>query len=173
MRPTGGIGIAWDSRAAVTVEDVGLWTLRAIGALYLLGGLFGMRQAFFWGKLEPQMDQLLDMLDGLDADRKGESAPPARVTDNNRNWWLFAGAVLLAVSGGAMLVGHRSAAALLALLVIQQMAYFIRQRRMELRAQTAEHAEEARPERSTVNAFFGSLAVALLAAWLFHRGVLL
>jgi hypothetical protein len=47
------------------------------------------------------------------------------------------------------------------------MLYFVRQRRRELAAGSdADAADEARPARSTINAFFFSLVMAVLAAWL-------
>jgi hypothetical protein len=51
------------------------------------------------------------------------------------------------------------------------MLYFIRQRRRELRA-SVEDAPGERPSRQTINAFFFSLIVAVLAGWLYWRGAL-
>ncbi len=157
----------------MTLESVLVWVLRAWGLLYLLAGLWGMRQSFFWGRLEPDMDKLLDMMDAMRADTEGQPPAPPRKTDHNRHWWLFSGCVLLALAGGAMIVAHRSAAVLLALLIVHQMIYFIRQRRRELTAGGPEEAEEARPAQSTVNGFFVALVIALMTGWLYWRGALL
>lgn len=131
-----------------------------------------MRQFWFWGRLEPQMDQLLDMMDALDADAKGQTQPAPRVTDMGRNWWLLSGAVLLVIAGAVMALAHRAAVPLLAAIILHQMFYFVRQRRRELDAPNAEQAEEARPQQSTINAFFTALGVTVLAAWLFAQGAL-
>ncbi len=146
--------------------------LRGFGLLYIVGGLFGVRQAWFWGRLEPQMDQLLDMMDQISADNEGKPTPAPRVTDNARNWWLLTGCVMLVITGVFMALAHRAAVILLALVVLHQMAYFIRQRRRELDAPNAEQAEEARPQQSTINGFFTALAVTVLAAGLYYRDAL-
>lgn len=156
----------------MTTVEIATWVLRIIGAAYFLGGLFGMRQAFFMLRAEPSMDELLDTLDKYSAENEGRDAPPPRVTDSGRMWWLLSGAFVLTLAGGAMMAAHRSAAVLLALILVHQMLYFVRQRRRELAAPNEDQASEARPARATINGFLSSIPVVLLAAWLFHRGAL-
>lgn len=156
----------------MSVVEIATWALRVIGAAYFLGGLFGMRQAFFMLRAEPMMDELLDTLDAYSAENEGRPAPEARVTDSGRMWWLFSGAFVLTLAGGAMMAAHRSAAVLLAFVLVHQMLYFVRQRRRELAAPNEDQASEARPAQATINGFLACIPVVLLAAWLFHRGAL-
>jgi hypothetical protein len=151
--------------------EIGEWVLRAFGVLYCLGGVFGARQAWMMLQLEPQMDQLLDVLDTYSA---GEGAPPApaRETDRGRQMWLLAGALFLIPTGILMVMANAWAIACLAIVIVHQMLYFVRQRRQELRAKTAEHADEARPAPATINGFFGALVLTVLAAWLGAEGAL-
>lgn len=156
----------------MTAVELATWVLRIIGAAYFLGGLFGMRQAFFMLQMGPKLDELMDTLDAYAAENEGRAAPQTRVSDNGRNWWLLSGAFVLTLAGGAMMAAHRSAAVLLALILVHQMLYFVRQRRRELIAPNEDQASEARPARATINGFLSSIPVVLLAAWLFHRGAL-
>lgn len=155
--------------------DVLIWVLRAFGALYVLGGLFLARQMWFWARIGPSMNKLARTLSDFQAELEPEKPrpAPALTEDVGRSWWLFAGAILTAVSGVAMLIGHRAAVPLLALLVVQQMLYFIRQRRAELRASSRADAEEARPTQATINGFVTALLLAVLAAWLGWQGALI
>ncbi len=153
-------------------SDIGVWVLRAAGALYLVGAAIGVRHAIFAIRAEPMMDSMLDILDRINAENSDKPIPVERVTDNGRNWWLLAGSILLGLAGAAMLAAHVSALPLLVLLVLQQMLYFWRQRRRELAAPNEDQASEARPQRSTINGFFGSLLVTVLAAWLYFENAL-
>lgn len=152
--------------------DLAVWLLRAIGLFYFIGGVFALRQAWFMHRAEPAMDEMLDMLDALQADREGAPPPAKRDTDRGRALWLIAGALILIAAGAAMAFAHPACVALLSLLVLQQMIYFVRQRGMERKAPNAEIAEEARPTSATINAFFGALAVTIFAAWLYWMGAL-
>ena len=154
----------------MSIETGLLWVLRLFGALYLVGGIMGARQAWFWARLEPDMQRVTKMLENWDGDNS--RYPDADEVDNGRNWWLFAGCVLTAMAGLAMLLGHAASVGLLAAVIVHQLFYFVRQRRRELAAKTPADAEEARPQRSTINGFFGALIMAVLAAWLFHEGAL-
>ncbi len=118
------------------------------------------------------MDQMLDMLDAMSADEAGAPPPVQRVTDRGRAVWLIAGALVLIAASAAMVFARTVCVALLAALVVQQMLYFVRQRRMELKAPNAEIADEARPTPATINAFYGALAVTVFAAWLYWMGAL-
>lgn len=159
----------------MSLADVLIWVLRAFGALYLIGGLFLARQMWFWARIGPSMNELSRTIAAFQAEMEPEKPKPApAVTDDvSRSWWLFAGGLITAAAGAAMLIGHRAAIALLALLVAQQMLYFIRQRRVELRAATRDDAEEARPTQATINGFATALLLAVLAAWLGWQGALI
>lgn len=153
----------------MSAADVLVWVLRGFGALYLIGGIWGARQAYFWARMGPDLNRLSAIADEL-----SDAAAPAKPIepDNARNWWVFTGAVLLTFAGAAMLLAHASAVALLSAIIVHQMLYFLRQRRRELAARTAEDADEARPQRATINGFFSGLVMAVLAAWLYYEGAL-
>jgi hypothetical protein len=152
----------------MTGPDIGVWILRGFGALWIFGALFGLRQLWFGSKIDQAIEKLEQM-----AREFGETPPPREPEDKGREAWMIAGLVLLFAAGVAMVLAHRLAVPLLATLIIQQLGYFIRQRRRELRAKTPEEAAEARPERTTVNGFITSLLMATLAAWLFYEDRLL
>lgn len=151
----------------MSAADFLVWVLRAFGALYLIGGIWGARQAWFWARMGPDLNRLSAIADEL-TETKGKPIDP----DIARNWWVFSGAVLLIFAGAAMLLAHASAVLLLSAIIVHQMLYFLRQRRRELAAPSPEDAEEARPQRATVNGFFSGLVMAVLAAWLYYEGAL-
>lgn len=159
----------------MTFADSLVWVLRAFGVLYLIGGVFAARQSWFWARLGPDMTKLARMMRdiGEEAGEPNEAAGDLIAgADHGRPWWVFTGSLLLIAAGAAMALGHASSVLLLSLIIVHQMLYFIRQRRLELRASTPEAAAEARPERSTVSGFFWALIVAALAAWLRWQGAL-
>jgi hypothetical protein len=126
---------------------------RIVGALWVIGGVFLARQLLALGKIERALDQI-----GGDPDQKD---------DRGRDRWMLAGGALTALAGAAMLVGSWLSIPALCCVIAHQMLYFVRQRRRELAAGSdADAADEARPARSTINAFFFSLVMAVLAAWL-------
>jgi hypothetical protein len=127
---------------------------------------------WFWARLGPTMDAFYAAAEDMQAEREGRAPAPLEDDDTARSWWLFAGSVLTAVAGFAMLLGHQLAPLLLALLIAQQILYFIRQRRHELSATSEDLRVEARPNRATVNGFYGALAMGVLAAWLEWQGAL-
>jgi hypothetical protein len=133
---------------------------RAIGALWVVGGVFLLRQ--LW--VNRDLDQAMRMLEKA----LGESSED----DHGRARWMAVGGVLTVLTGAAMLLALKLSVALLAALILHQMLYFIRQRRRELAARNAADAEEAQPSIQTRNAFIFSLGVAVLAAWLLYRGQL-
>ncbi|MGE0596918.1 MAG: hypothetical protein AB7P07_11150 [Hyphomonadaceae bacterium] len=147
-----------------------VWVLRFFGALYLVGGLWGARQFWFWARMGPSLNELSRIADGLG--EPGATPQKPIEPDNARNWWLLLGALLTAASGAAMLLAHALSVPLLSAVIVHQLFYFIRQRRRELAAATAEDAEEARPAPATVNGFFSGLVMAVLAAWLYSAGAL-
>ena len=148
-------------------DQIVLWVLRGFGALWVVGAVFLLRQLWFNAKLDPMIATLEKMAEDM-------GAPPEKAkvdVDNGRERWMAVGGVLTLAAGVAMLLGHRLAVPLLAALIVQQILYFIRQRRRELRASPADAAME-RPTQQTVNGFYTSLLAALLAAWLYWRGQL-
>ncbi|MBU6371262.1 MAG: hypothetical protein KJS97_00925 [Alphaproteobacteria bacterium] len=140
------------------VADGALWLLRAIGALWLVGGLFLIRQLLTFGPLERALDQL--------------SPDAAESADRGRDAWMLAGGVTTALAGALLLAGTRWALLGLCAVIVHQMAYFVRQRRRELAAKTEDGAEDARPARATINAFFFSLCVAVLTSWVVSQGAM-
>jgi hypothetical protein len=150
------------------MDVVILWLMRLLGALWLGGSLFLLRQLWFNAKLDPMIDALEKM-----AAEMGAPPDDAKIdVDNGRERWLAAGAVLTLATGAAMVVGSRFAAPLAAALIVQQLLYFVRQRRRELRALNAAAAAQERPSRAAVNGFYTTLLGAVLAAWLLWRGLL-
>jgi hypothetical protein len=155
------------------IVEIATWVLRVFGALYLIAGLIAARQMYFWARIAPSINEFARVAEEFTADVEGrEPRPPALNEDGGRSWWLFAGSLLLAIAGVAMLLPHWSAVPLLAAIIVHQLVYFIRQRRRELKAATPDAAVEARPNRATINGFFGGLIMAVLAAWLYYEGAL-
>ena len=152
----------------MTVEEVALIILRIVGVLWILGAVFLMRQLWFNSRLDPMIEQLDRLAKEMGAPGSGKKLD----IDNGRERWMAAGGVIMLAAGIAMGLGHRLAVALLAAMVVQQLLYFLRQRRRELNAADAGDAVLERPSRQTVNAFFFSLGVTVLAGWLYWRGAL-
>jgi hypothetical protein len=128
-----------------------------------------MRQLWFNAQLDP-------MIAALEKAAEELGAPPEKAkidVDNGRERWMALGAVLTLACGVAMIFGHRLAVPLLCVLILQQMAYFARQNRREQRAPDAAAALGERPSQQTVNAFYTSLFMAVVAALLYARGMLL
>lgn len=151
------------------VDQIGLWLFRLMGALWAVGAVFLMRQLWFNAQLDP-------MIAALEKAAEDLGAPPEKAkidVDNGRERWMAVGAVLTLACGVAMVVGHRLAVPLLCASILQQMAYFVRQHRREQRAPDAAAALGEQPSRETVNAFYTSLVMAVLAALLYARGMLL
>jgi hypothetical protein len=151
----------------MTLLDLGEGVLRLFGVLYALGALWLLNQM----RTYHFMDKALDKISGL-ADELDPSRPPRTPVDLGRNLWTMAGGVLLLAAGVTMALGLRVSVVALAALTLHQMIYFIRQRRRELAATSAEDAEDARPAQSTRNGFFSGLAMLVLAAWLERSGAL-
>lgn len=156
----------------MTVTAVLVWVLRLFGALYLVGGVWMARQMWFWVRMGDTIDAFYAAAESIQAETEGRAPGPVEKDDIGRSWWLLIGAVLTALCGLAMLLGHRLAPLLLSLLIAQQLLYFIRQRRRELRAVTADAKAEERPSETTVNGFYGALVMAVLAGWLGWQGAL-
>ncbi|MGE3301602.1 MAG: hypothetical protein AB7M12_00635 [Hyphomonadaceae bacterium] len=150
--------------ATLTIVDLAAAALRLMGVLWVVGGLMLMREL----RRNAQLDSIIETLDKLAEDASRPNAPDW--ADAGRDRWLFAGGVLTIASGVAMALASRFAVPLLAGSIVHQLLYFVRQRRRELRAPTPEAAAAERPTAHTVNGFFMALAMAVLAAWLYHAG---
>lgn len=152
-----------------------VWVLRAFGVLYVLGAVFLVRQLRMDAFLDRAISQIETMTDeiGADLERKAPTRSTLPPDDPGRRAWLMSGAVLLFIAGVAMAIGHRLAVPLMVLLIVQQLAYFMRQRRRELRAATPEEAADARPAQSTRNGLYWCLVLTVFAAWLGWQGALL
>lgn len=149
----------------MTLVDVGEGVLRAFGILYVVGAgftLWALRLDFFLDKALAQLELAL-------AGGDGEPPPPS---DPGRKWWLAAGGVLTFAAGATMALGLRLAVPALVLLMLHQIAYLLRQRRLELKASTPAAAEDARPTQATRNGFYSCVAQTILAAWLGWAGAL-
>jgi hypothetical protein len=151
----------------MSVEAAGLIFLRIVGVLWIVGGGFLLHQLWLNSKLDPMIEQLELMAREMGAPPGAEKID----VDNNRERWMAVGAVALILAGIAMGLGHHAAVWLLAVVIVHQLLYFIRQRRRELRA-SSQDAYTERPSRETINAFFFSLIMAVLAGWLSWRGAL-
>lgn len=154
--------------------DILVWVLRGFGALYLVGGVLGVRQAWFWARMSPDLDRMTRLLQSFDLKGDEQAFPEEELVqeDRGRHWWLLSGCVLLIVAGAAMVAAHRLAVLLLSLIIVQQLFYFARQRRRERRAPNRATAEDARVEPSTINGFYVALIVTVFAAWLYWQGAL-
>lgn len=152
-----------------------VWVLRVFGVMYVVGAVFMVRQLRMDAFLDRAIAQIETMTDQIAADleQKAPTRSALPPDDPGRRAWLMSGAVLLFVVGVAMAIGHRIAVPLMALLVVQQLAYFIRQRRRELRAATPAEAADARPANTTRNGLYWCLILTVFAAWLGWQGVLL
>lgn len=128
------------------------WTLRGFGLFWIVGGgvaIHKARQAAF-------IDHVLGALSGTPED-------PLLTR------FLFVGAVLTLISGIGLTFASVWALVPLVLLVMSQLVYFKLLKRKHDRAQTDEERDEARPQQSTVNAFWLSLLLTMatvLAVWL-------
>jgi hypothetical protein len=153
----------------VILEQAALWLLRLMGALWVIGAVFLMRQLWFNAQLGPMITALEKAAEEL-----GARLEEAKIdVDNGRERWMAFGTVLTLACGVAMVVGHRLVVPLLCALILQQMAYFARQHRRGQGTSDALAALGERPSQQTVNAFYTSLFVAALAALLYARGMLL
>ncbi|HWA21856.1 MAG TPA: hypothetical protein VG735_05615 [Caulobacterales bacterium] len=151
----------------MSAEAAGLILLRIVGVLWIVGGGFLLHRLWLNSRLDPMIEKLDRMAREMGAPDSGK---PLDI-DNNRERWMAVGAIFLMLAGIAMGLGHRAAIPLLAAVIMHQLLYFIRQRRRELRV-SVEDAPGEQPSRQTINAFFFSLIVVVLAGWLYWRGAL-
>jgi hypothetical protein len=163
--------------------------------LWLLGAFMLFRQI----RMEMALDRMTSQLETMARDLEAEAAddgfadidaPPERRVksaaeaaeaaeeawidrdDAARRGWIAGQAVLLTATSLAMLMMHAVAAWLVAGLVIGQGVYFFWRERTARRAPSAEAADHARPSKSTVNAGWVSLVVAMLVWAAAFRGLL-
>ncbi len=152
----------------MNVEAALVWVLRGFGALYIVGAVLLFRHL----RVYALVDDATKRLELMTREIEGEETPSLDAPDKGRNGWLAAGGVLTAIAGLAMVFALRISLVLLVMAVIHQIAYFMRQRHIELNAKTPEEAEDARPTQATRNGFFTCLALTVLAAWLEWQGAL-
>lgn len=153
----------------MTLADALVWVLRGFGVLYVVGAVFLFRHL----RVYALVDDATQRIEMMTREIEGEETPPPDHADKARNGWLAAGGVLTALAGVAMIFALRMSLVFLVLVVIHQIAYFIRQRHMEITAPTPEAALDARPTQATRNGFYTCLALTVLAAWLEWKGALL
>lgn len=153
----------------MTLLDLGEGVLRVFGVLYAVGAVLFLRQLRTYHMIDRAIDQIERLGDEL---AEPGSPRPRTPADVARNYWLASGAVLLFAAGVTMTLGLRLSVVALGLMALHQLAYFVRQRRRELRAATPEEAEEERPTQQTRNGFLSGLAMFVLAGWLERSGVL-
>jgi hypothetical protein len=150
------------------------WLVRGAGLFWAIGALMLFRQI----QTEMALDNMAEKLERLARETNAATDRPDPVTkwidrdDRARRGWIAAQAVILAATALAMLMLHPFAVWMAAILVLGQGVYFLWRETAARRAPSPEAAAHARPSRSTVNAGWFSLGVALLvwlAAW---RGLL-
>jgi hypothetical protein len=155
----------------MTLVDLAEGVLRVFGAIYAAAAVFMLWQL----RTSAFMDKAIIDLERIAADlarEAGESAPRPTPVDTGRTAWLAAGGVLLFAAGVTMALGLRLSVVALGLLALHQLAYFVRQRRRELAAATAEEAEDERPTQATRNGFVFGLLFFVVAGWLESQGAL-
>jgi hypothetical protein len=156
-------------------EELALLFLRAMGAVWVVGAIFLLRQLWINSKLDPMIAALEKAAEDL---REQAGEPPVEpkkkqpLVDNARERWLVVGALMTIVSGVAMAAGHRSAMFLLAATILHQLLYFVRQFRREKAAPDEVSAVQERPSTETVNGFYATIILTMLTAWLYYRGAL-
>ncbi len=168
------------------------WIIRLAGLFWLLGAFMLFRQIRMEMALDGMTAKLEKMAREFEADAaQGDyadiDAPPEprerseaekavdRWMDRDdaaRRGWIAGQAVVLSACALAMMMLHPFAAWLVALLVLGQGVYFMWREHTARRAPSADAADHARPSKSTVNAGWVSLAVALLVWIAAFRGVL-
>jgi hypothetical protein len=156
----------------MSVEAIALLALRAMGALWVVGAIFLLRQLWFNSKLDPMIAALDKIADEFRAETGEGPAKPKIDMDNNRERWLAAGAVITGACGVVMALAMQIALALQAIAIVHQLLYFYRQRQRELKAGDAATALLERPSAEAVNGFYATIILTMLTAWLYYRGAL-
>ena len=152
------------------------WVIRLAGLFWLLGAFALIRRI----RTEMALDSMATRLEKIARDF-GQDAPASAKSDTER-WqerddaarrgWITGQAVVLAATGIAMVLLHPFASWMVALLVLGQGVYFIWREHTARHAPDDEAAAHARPTRSTVNAGWVSLVVAMLVWMAAFRGLL-
>ena len=151
-----------------TLLIVMTWLLRAIGLLWLFGGIAVIVQVRRHQPLEDALDQLealaAELPSGAD---EGDDEGDEPVADPGRNRWMIAGGVLTALTGVGLLLAARWVMGPLTALLLHQLLYVRRQDRKVAAARTAEGAEIASVSRAAWRAarftvlVWGAAAIAL------------
>lgn len=157
------------------------WIIRGAGVLWLFGAFMLLRQI----RAEMTLDRLTTQLETrareIEAEA-GETPDPIPPRDPDETWidrddaarrgWIAAQAVVLAATSLAMITLHPFATWMAAVLVTGQGAYFFWREHTARHAPSPKAADHARPAKSTVNAGWVSLFVAILIWLAAFRGLL-
>ena len=130
------------------------WVARAVGAFYLLGGLFALRAA----RMNDLMDKALSAID----------LKPTPWTERLRSAGLWAGAAFSIAGGVALLLLSRWAAWIFAASLALQVAYLVA---ASIWLEPEDEAD-ARGRRSTVNAAILWGLITLATIWWARTGLL-
>lgn len=158
------------------------WIIRIAGLLWLLGAFALLRQIRAEMAIDGMATRIEQMTRDFATDDPASGHPPAKSETATERWiarddaarrgWIAGQAVVLAATGIAMVLMHPFAAWMAALLVLGQGVYFIWREYTARHAPDAEAAAHARPTRSTVNAGWFSLVVAMFVWMAAFRGLL-
>ena len=162
------------------------WIIRIAGLFWLAGAFMLLRQIRNEMALDRMTARIEDMArdfahdESLAADDRPRVKGASELAANRRQdrddaarrGWIAGQAVVLAATGLAMMLMHPFAAWLAALLVLGQGVYFIWREYTARRAPDTEAAAHARPTRSTVNAGWFSLIIAMFVWMAAFRGLL-
>lgn len=159
------------------------WIIRIAGLFWLLGAVMLFRQIrmeMALDRMTARVEEMSRTLAAADPDgdggerRRAKTPTEAWMTkdDAARRGWIAGQAVVLAATGLSMLMMHPVAAWMAALLVLGQGVYFLWREQTARRAPSPETAAHARPSRSTVNAGWFSLVVAMMVWAAAFRGLL-
>jgi hypothetical protein len=146
------------------------WIIRIAGLFWLIGALMLFRQI----RAEMALDRMTAAIEAYTRDLDAERAEEAWTDrdDAARRGWIAGQAVVLAATAIAMMLMHPFASWMVALLVLGQGVYFLWREHTARKAPSPEAAAHARPSKSTVNAGWFSLAVAMLVWAAAFRGLL-
>ena len=162
------------------------WIIRIAGLLWLLGAFALLRQIRTEMAIDGMTARIEQMARDFAEDETFDADDRPRVKgeaeraidrwkdrdDAARRGWIAGQAVVLGATGIAMVLMHPFASWMAALLVLGQGVYFIWREFTARRAPSADAAAHARPTRSTVNAGWFSLVVAMFVWMAAFRGLL-
>ena len=146
------------------METLLVWTLRAMGLLWIGGGAYLLHQTW-------RLHQIARMADELDAlTGEGEAATEDIDEDRPRNLWIGFGGALIFLTGCALTAASWLAAPLAFLVCLHQTLYVWRQMRRSRRAETGEAAAQEAVAAATRNATLLAFLVAALTIYLAASG---